>query len=94
MSKDDLLYIGHMLDMARKAHSFVQGKKRAEYDNNEQLRLSLAHLLQVIGEAASRVSRRFCDAHPDFPWEAIIGMRHKIVHDYMNVDEDIVWDTS
>jgi uncharacterized protein with HEPN domain len=57
------------------------------------LRLALTHLIQVIGEAACRVSSQFRERHPEIPWEAIAGMRSKIVHDYMNVDEDIVWDS-
>jgi uncharacterized protein with HEPN domain len=47
----------------------------------------------VIGEAARRVSLQFRERHPEIPWDAIAGMRSKIVHDYMNVDEDIVWDS-
>ena len=93
MAKDDLVYLGHMLDMTRKAHQLVQSKNRAEYDRDEPLRLALAHLLQVIGEAARRVSLAYCQAHPQVPWKAIIGMRHKVVHDYMTVDEDVIWDT-
>lgn len=93
MPKDDLVYLGHMLDMARKALKLVQGKSRAEYDQDEALRLALAHLLQVIGEAARRVSPAYCQVHPQIPWKAITGMRHKVVHDYMTVDEDVIWDT-
>jgi uncharacterized protein with HEPN domain len=37
------------------------------------------------------VSREFTAAHPEIPWENIVGMRHKVVHDYLGVDEDIVW---
>ena len=48
------------------------------------------HLVQVIGEAARQVSRDFTVTHPEVPWENIIGMRHKVVHDYLGVDEDIV----
>jgi len=51
----------------------------------------LAHLVQMIGEAARRVSAEFRAVHPAIPWVDIVGMRSKIVHDYMNVDEDIVW---
>lgn len=93
MPKDDLVYLGHMLDTARKARQLAQGKSRAEYDGDEPLRLALAHLLQVIGEAARRVSPAYCQAHPQIPWKAITGMRHKVVHDYMTVDEDVIWDT-
>ena len=45
----------------------------------------------MIGEAARQVSRDFTVTHPEVPWENIIGMRHKVVHDYLGVDEDIVW---
>jgi uncharacterized protein with HEPN domain len=45
----------------------------------------------VIGEAARQVSREFTVTHNEVPWEKIIGMRHKVVHDYLGVDEDIVW---
>lgn len=92
MPKDDLVYVGHMLDMAQKAAQKTRAIQRQDYDQNEDLRLALAHLLQIIGEAARRVSMEFQHLHPEIPWSEIIGMRHKIVHDYLEVDEDIVWD--
>ena len=49
------------------------------------------HLVQVIGEAARQVSRDGTSGHPEIPWQEIVGMRHKVVHDYLGVDEDIVW---
>jgi len=89
--KDDRVYLGHMLDMAKKAASKVTGISRADYDADENLRLALAHLVQIIGEAAGRVSPEGRATLPAVPWREITGMRHKIVHDYLNVDEDIVW---
>ena len=91
MSPRDLVYVGHMLDMARKAVGKIQGLSREAYDADENLRLALIHLIQVIGEAARQVSREFSDTHPEIQWSDIIGMRHKVVHDYLGVDEDIVW---
>jgi uncharacterized protein with HEPN domain len=91
--RDDQVYIEHMIDTANKAIGFVAGVSREEFDHNEQLRLAITHLLQIIGEAARRVSLKFRDAHPEIPWKAIVGMRSKVVHDYLNVDEDVVWDT-
>ena len=90
MSPRDLVYVGHMLDMARKAVSKTRGLSRKAYDADENLRLALIHLIQVIGEAARQVSREFSGTHPEIPWADIIGMRHKVVHDYLGVDEDIV----
>lgn len=91
MSPRDLVYVGHMLDMTRKAIEKTTGLPRDAFDHDENLRLALTHLVQVIGEAARQVSRAFCDAHPEIPWTEIVGMRHKVVHDYLGVDEDIVW---
>jgi uncharacterized protein with HEPN domain len=91
--RDDQVYVGHMVDTANKAIGFVQDLTRDDFDNNELLRLSLTHLLQIIGEAARRVSVDFRSTHPQVDWKAIVGMRSKVVHDYLNVDEDIVWDT-
>ena len=91
MQKDDLVYAGHMLDTARKAASKVIGKTREDYDDDENLRMALAHLIQTLGEAARRVAPAFQQFHPEIPWKQIIGMRHKVVHDYLHVDYDIVW---
>ena len=92
MEKDDFVYAGHMLDTARRALRLAAGKNRADFDRDEALSLALAHLVQVIGEAARQVSPDFRARHPEIPWPAIVGMRHKVVHDYMHVDLDIVWD--
>jgi uncharacterized protein with HEPN domain len=92
MSQDDSLYFAHMLDMARKAVSKTRRIDRDVYDGDENLRLALTHLVQVIGEAARRVSTEGRASHPEIPWFEITGMRSKIVHDYMDVDEDVVWE--
>lgn len=92
MPKGDLLYLGHMLDMAKKAVEKTKGINREAYDSDENLRLALTHLMQIIGEAARRVSAETQREHPEIPWTNIIGMRNIVVHDYFQVDEDIVWD--
>jgi uncharacterized protein with HEPN domain len=91
MPKDDLLYTGHMLDTARRIMAKVQGIDRSRYDADENLRLALVHLVQIFGEATRRVTPETQAQHPAVPWHEIIGMRHKLVHDYLNIDEDIVW---
>jgi uncharacterized protein with HEPN domain len=92
MPKDDGLYLGHMLDMARKACAKTASIQRGEYDADENLRLALAHLIQVIGEAARRVSPEGRAAHPEIPWREVMGIRHKIVHDYMDLNDDVIWE--
>lgn len=91
MPRDDAVYVGHMLDMARKAAARVTTRSRADFDADEDLRFALAHLVQTVGEAASRVSAAYRASHPEIPWRQITGIRHRIVHDYMNVDYDVIW---
>jgi uncharacterized protein with HEPN domain len=92
MQKDDLVYVGHMLDTVQQISGKVKGISRSEFDADENLRLALAHLIQTLGESARRISTAYQEAHQQIPWKKIIGMRHKVVHDYLHVDFDIVWD--
>jgi len=57
------------------------------------LTLPLVKCLEIIGEAANRVSPEFCDDHPEIPWLDIVGMRHRLIHAYFDVNLDIVWHT-
>jgi len=90
--KDDNLYFGHMLDMARKIEQKSQGLTRQRFNDDENLRLALLHLVQTIGEAARRVSEVGREAHPKIPWRGITGMRHRIVHDYLEISDDVLWE--
>ena len=93
MLKDDKIRLQHMLDAARDALSFVAGKSRLDLDTNRMLALSLVKSIEIIGEAASKVSPD-CQAQcGDIPWPEIIGMRHRLIHAYFAVDLDIVWRT-
>ncbi len=94
MTKDDLVYVGHMVEQARSISAKVLGKTRAEFDADENLQLALTYLIQTIGESARRVANPFRQAHPGVPWEKIVGMRNRVVHDYLYVNPNIVWETA
>lgn len=91
MPRDDAVYLVHMLETARKAARKVSGLDREQFLADENLHLALVYLVQVIGEAASRVSDETRVRHPSVPWRQVIGMRHRVVHDYLAVDLEIVW---
>ncbi len=91
MPRDDLLYLDDMLEMAETAKRFVAGKTREEFEGDEQLQFALTHALQIIGEAAFKVSKLFRLANPQIPWKQIAGFRHRAVHDYFDVQLEIVW---
>jgi uncharacterized protein with HEPN domain len=94
MKKDDLVYVGHMLESARDIAERVQGVDRGRFFQDPNLPFAITHLIQILGEAARRVSPDFRTAHPEIPWSQIVGMRHKIVHDYIHVDYETVWETA
>ena len=91
MPGDDLMFIGHMVEMARAAQRIAAGRSRADLEIDEQLRLALVRALQVIGEAAWRTSDAFQTAYPSIPWKQIAGFRHRVVHDYFAINYDTVW---
>lgn len=93
MRKDDLIRIRHMLDAAKEAMSFIKGKKRSDLDADRMLVLSLVKSIEIMGEAASKVTKESRDDHPEVPWLNIVGMRNRLIHVYFDIDLDRVWDT-
>ncbi|MHA1421951.1 MAG: HepT-like ribonuclease domain-containing protein [Candidatus Thorarchaeota archaeon] len=83
----------HMLDATHEALSFVSGKTRADVVSNRILVLALIQLLEIIGEAANGISDGLRNNHQEIPWNSIIKMRHRLIHGYFDVDEDIIWQT-
>jgi len=80
MQQVDDVYLGHMLDVSRKALDRVRCRTRAEYDADEDLRIVIAHLVQTIGEAAAQVSPQGRARCTNIPLKQIVGIRHRIVH--------------
>lgn len=88
----DLVRLRHMLDAAEDAVRFSAGRRRGDIEQDRMLVLSLVKCLEIIGEAANRVSEATRDQVP-LPWTDIIGMRNRLIHAYYDVDHDRVWDT-
>lgn len=93
MHRNDAIRLQHMLDSAREALLFVAGRERGELDENRMLLLSLVKSVEIIGEAAGRVSDECRNACTEIPWLNIIGMRNRLIHAYFNINVDIVWQT-
>jgi uncharacterized protein with HEPN domain len=91
--RDPLLRVRHMRDHAREAVELLASKSLDEVLDDRTLQLALTRLLEVIGEAASRVNDAFRQAHADVPWAKAAGMRNKLIHDYEYVDLEIVYKT-
>ncbi len=93
MRKDDRVRLQHMLDAAREATSFVQSKNRSDLDQDQLLVFGLIKAIEIVGEAAYQVSETTRAELPAIPWDDVIGMRHRLVHAYFDINLDILWRT-
>ena len=87
----DLDRLRHMRDHAREAAELVRGRTRAHLDADRVLVLALTRLMEIVGEAANRISISVQNEHPQIPWPQIISLRHRLIHGYDAVDLEILW---
>jgi uncharacterized protein with HEPN domain len=90
MWRDDALLLD-ILIAARHGTEFTSGLTSEEFSRNVQAQYATMRCISIIGEAASKVSNEFRGSHPEIPWQEMVGMRHRLVHDYFRVDIDKVW---
>lgn len=88
---DALARVQHMLDYAREAADMAQGRVRADLDADRMFNLALVRLVEVVGEAASRVEGDFRALHPQVPWRDIVATRNRLIHEYYQVDLNRIW---
>jgi uncharacterized protein with HEPN domain len=94
LRKDDLTRLRHMIEFAQRALRFAERRSREHLDHDEMLTLALVKAIETVGEAASKLSPEFRAQHPELPWPSIVGMRHKLIHAYFEVNLDMVWHTT
>jgi uncharacterized protein with HEPN domain len=83
----------HMLDYAREAYALAQNRSREHLESDRLLNLALVRLLEIIGEAASRIPAEQRALYRKIPWPQFIGMRNRLIHSYDFVDFSILWQT-
>jgi uncharacterized protein with HEPN domain len=91
LNERDASRLRDMLENARLAQHFMRGKSRDDLHSDTMLSYAVVRALEVIGEAANRVTAEIQAALPDIEWSNIIGMRNRMVHGYDKVNYDIVW---
>lgn len=91
MWRDDA-YLLDMLLAARKVMKYAKGVDFERFDQDEVLQDAIMRRIQIIGEAARKVSVEFKDQHPEIPWYEISGMRNRLVHEYFKVITEKVWE--
>jgi uncharacterized protein with HEPN domain len=93
MSKiDDATRLRHMRDAAIEAVGFICNRTRTNLDGDRMLTLALVKDIEIIGEAAGKISTDCRTKYPEIPWVQMIGMRNRLTHAYFEIDLDIIWE--
>ena len=95
--KDPSLYrddsrIRHMLDAMQRVVELSRSLGRAQLRRHDGVTEMILFNLMVLGEAANNITREFAARNPHIDWKGLSGVRHKIVHDYADIDYDTIWD--
>lgn len=89
--KGDRLYLKHIVDAIEKVDSYIS-VGRQTFITTSHWQDAVIRQLEIIGEATKRLSKQLCSRHPDIPWRRIAGLRDVLIHDYMGVDINAVWE--
>lgn len=91
MSKDPLLYVGHILTCINAILEYTNGLTEEDFLNNKLVQDAVLRNFEVIGEATKQIEDPFRNQNPNIPWRKMAGLRDKLIHDYMGVDIWAVW---
>ena len=91
--KDDVIRLRHMLEAAEAARGYVGSKTREDFFKDNQCRDAVVRCIEVIGEAASRLSQECQTEFPQVPWKSIISMRNRLIHAYFDINLNTIWST-
>lgn len=91
--RDPLVALRQMRDHAAEAVALAGRHKRKDLDKDRVLMHALTRLVEIVGEAANRVPPEMHAQYRTIPWLDIVGMRHRLIHGYDQVDLDVLWAT-
>ncbi len=93
MRKDNA-HLADILEAAKAIRRFIAGVSREDFKSNEEKYEAVNRKFEIIGEAARRLSPEAKNLFPEIPWKLVSAMRNILIHDYDDVDLDVVWDTA
>jgi uncharacterized protein with HEPN domain len=91
MWRDDA-YLLDILKACEKIVRYADGKSFDEYAADEVLRDAVERNIEIIGEAARKISNEFKQEHTEIPWRKIIAQRNVLIHEYGTVDDREIWE--
>lgn len=94
MRREDRVVILDMIDEVENVAAFIKGRVREDLDRDRMLLYAVVRALEIMGEAAAKVSVDTRAATPQIPWRTIVAMRNRLIHGYATIDPDIIWTTA
>jgi uncharacterized protein with HEPN domain len=94
MNRDDKVYIDHILQSIARIQNYISEKDHESFNLDHLTQDAVVRQLEIIGEATKRISMDLRRKNPFVPWSEMAGMRDILIHDYIDVDLDIVWRTA
>jgi uncharacterized protein with HEPN domain len=91
LERRDAALLWDILEAARRATEFTQGKTFSDYQTNPLVQYAVERALEIVGEAANRISATLQEAHPEIPWRKMVGLRNVLIHEYGEIDHALVW---
>lgn len=82
-----------MVEASQAAMRFAAGRQLKDLQTDQMLLFAVLRAIEVMGEAANKVSEEVRLANTDIPWKAIVGMRNRLIHAYFDIDTEMVWET-
>ncbi len=89
----DRILANHIYDAVDAIEMFVAGLSIVQFAENDLIKSAVVKKFEIIGEAAKQLSDDFRAKHSKIPWKDIVGMRNVLIHDYMGIDYESVWNT-
>lgn len=86
-------YLSDILEAIAKVQKFVKGVKFESICDNDEKIFAVIRALEIIGEAAKHIPKSIRGKYKEIPWEDIVGMRNKVIHDYFGMDLNVIWKT-
>jgi len=94
MPRDPSIRFADMLEFAEKAHAKAVAVEAEGFLNDEDRQVVVSHWILLLGEAAARIDPATREDYPQRPWQEMLGMRNRIIHEYFAIDVEVVWQTA